>query len=220
MQSLLDGLLEPQSEDRITSAEGLDIISGRAQVRTRKPRPSRAAALAAGDTQMQRQLLQTPGRGQIVRKPAGTRVLLTRTPTKLDIEIPPEGLSGSSIGGGMFAIVWNAFVAFWTFSALASGGLLFALFSAPFWFAGYQLASSSLSGALLKERFAIGRNKFRLSQELAMLQDGAAKFLGNKAKTSEGGVVDLSGARIITTVVVNGVPQTAIELVEGVNKYR
>lgn len=155
-----------------------------------------------------------------VRKPAGTRVELNKTAQRLDIEIPPEGLSGSSVGGGLFAVVWNAFVAFWTMSALASGGLLFALFSAPFWFAGYQLASSSLSGALLKERFAIGKSKFRLSQELAMLQDGAAKFLGSGAKTVEGNAADLSGARIITTVVVNGVPKTAIEVVEGVNKYK
>jgi hypothetical protein len=51
-----------------------------------------------------------------------------------------------------------------TISAIASGGILFALFSAPFWFAGYQLAGQAFAGALMHERFAIGRNKWRIAQ--------------------------------------------------------
>jgi hypothetical protein len=51
-----------------------------------------------------------------------------------------------------------------TISAIASGGILFALFSAPFWFAGYQLAGQAFAGALMHERFAVGRNKWRLAQ--------------------------------------------------------
>jgi hypothetical protein len=99
-----------------------------------------------------------------VKKPAGSRVELTNTSGRLDIEIPPQGLSGANIGTGLFAVAWNAFVAFWTVSALAGGGILFALFSAPFWYAGVQLAGQALGGALLRERFAIGRQKFRIAQ--------------------------------------------------------
>jgi hypothetical protein len=99
-----------------------------------------------------------------VKKPAGSRVQLTNTSGRLDIEIPPQGLSGANIGTGLFAVAWNAFVAFWTVSALAGGGILFALFSAPFWYAGVQLAGQALGGALLRERFAIGRQKFRIAQ--------------------------------------------------------
>jgi hypothetical protein len=44
------------------------------------------------------------------------------------------------VATGAFAIAWNSFVAFWTISAVAGGGLLFGLFSLPFWAAGYQLA--------------------------------------------------------------------------------
>ena len=47
--------------------------------------------------------------------------------------------SSSSVATGTFAIAWNAFVAFWTISALAGGGVLFALFSLPFWAAGASL---------------------------------------------------------------------------------
>lgn len=106
-------------------------------------------------------------------------------------------------------------------SAIASGGILFALFSAPFWFAGYQLAGQAFAGALTHERFAIGRNKWRISQELAVLKDGSAKFSGGgKAKQLEGQTEDLTGARLVTTMIVNGVPRTAIEVVEGVRKFR
>ena len=48
--------------------------------------------------------------------------------------------SSDSVATGAFAIAWNSFVAFWTISAVAGGGLLFGLFSLPFWAAGYQLA--------------------------------------------------------------------------------
>jgi hypothetical protein len=48
-----------------------------------------------------------------VRKPAGSRVQLTASGGKLDIDIPPEGLSTNNIGTGIFAVAWNAFVAFW-----------------------------------------------------------------------------------------------------------
>lgn len=52
-----------------------------------------------------------------VRKPAGSRVTLESSGGKLDIDIPPQRLSSSNIGTGLFALAWNAFVAFWTVRA-------------------------------------------------------------------------------------------------------
>ncbi|KAF6262994.1 kinase-like domain-containing protein [Scenedesmus sp. NREL 46B-D3] len=221
---LLDGLLEPLAEDRLTPQEALDVASGKAGKR-------RKQAAAAAAQHKRRALQQQPIRvawpakmpTNPVRKPAGSRVQLTATAGKLDIDIPPEGLSGNNIGTGIFAVAWNAFVAFWTFSAIASGGILFALFSAPFWFAGYQLAGQAFAGALMHERFAIGRNKWRISQELAMIKNGVARFSGGgsgSSKQQEGDSSDLTGARVVTTMIVNGVPRTAIEVVEGVRKFR
>ncbi len=46
---------------------------------------------------------------------------------------PNQGFTTDTAFTGVFAVAWNAFVAFWTVGALASGGILFALFSAPFW---------------------------------------------------------------------------------------
>lgn len=60
-------------------------------------------------------------------------------------------------------------------------------------------------------------------QELAVFKDGAAKFQGSGSSSSkqvEGETSDLTGARLVTTMIVNGVPRTAIEVVEGVRKFR
>eukprot|EP00879_Flechtneria_rotunda_P010283 GHRR01010750.1.p1 GENE.GHRR01010750.1~~GHRR01010750.1.p1 ORF type:complete len:629 (+),score=211.09 GHRR01010750.1:70-1956(+) len=228
---LLDGLLEPLAEDRFTPQEALDVAAGRSSHSKRSRQQTAAAAPQGTRPQAVARLpdgsLYRPAAmpGSPVRKPAGSRVLLTSTPGKLDIEIPPQGLSSSNIGTGLFALAWNAFVAFWTVSAIASGGILFALFSAPFWFAGVQLASQAFGGALMKERFALGRNRWRLSQELAVLKGGKARFSddysrNSNARQQEGDVSDLTGTRVITTMIVNGVPRTAIEVVEGVRKFR
>lgn len=66
---------------------------------------------------------------------------------------PPVGVSVST---GAFALVWNAFVAFWTVSALAGGGVLFALFSIPFWLAGGQLIKSTVASSFLRRGAAAG----------------------------------------------------------------
>lgn len=117
--------------------------------------------------------------GVSVSKPAGTRVELERGPTRLDIMIPPKGLDLNTGFTGAFALAWNAFVAAWTVGALASGGILFALFSLPFWFAGVQIGRQALVGALMRERFAFGSSRFRIAQELALLGgDGTTSFSG------------------------------------------
>lgn len=56
-----------------------------------------------------------------------------------------------------------------------------------------------------------------------MFKDGATRFSGSgssSSKQQEGDVLDLTGARMVTTMIVNGVPRTAIEVVEGVRKFR
>jgi hypothetical protein len=60
-------------------------------------------------------------------------------------------------------------------------------------------------------------------QELAMFKDGVARFKGagsSSSKQQEGDSSDLTGARVVTTMIVNGVPRTAVEVVEGVRKFR
>ncbi len=62
----------------------------------------------------------------------------------------PLAVAGNSLSTGAFALAWNGFVAFWTISALAGGGILFALFSIPFWLAGGSLLKSAVAGQLLR----------------------------------------------------------------------
>jgi hypothetical protein len=64
-----------------------------------------------------------------VRRPAGSRVVLESSGGRLDIDIPPQPLGSANIGTGLFALAWNAFVAFWTVrhcwkSRAAGGGVL------------------------------------------------------------------------------------------------
>lgn len=129
LSELLDGLLEPVAEDRASAQEAIDVATGRAAQRRKR------AAAAAPSQQSKQQQQQQEGRmvrmpdGSVVRvmgaggaamarplprsvrKPAGTRVVIDRSAGRLDVEIPPDGLSGNSVGTGIFALVWNAFVA-------------------------------------------------------------------------------------------------------------
>jgi len=119
---LLDGLLEPVAEDRLTAQEAIDIATGKAAKR-RKSAVSAAAASQGSAAQRTVQMsdgsvVRVMGGGGAarpmmmgVKKPAGTRVQLERSTNRLDIEIPPEGLNGGSVGTGLFAVAWNAFVA-------------------------------------------------------------------------------------------------------------
>lgn len=222
---VLDGLLEPLVEDRMSGSEALAVLQGQ-----EVPKPSlssfakkrRSKGLSRVDDEMSRRGLIASGSAP---KPQGTRVILERSTNRLDFCIPAKGLGMDTAFTGAFAIAWNSFVAIWTVGALSSGGILFALFSLPFWLAGAQLGKQAVVGALMRERFAIGPNKFRLGQELALL-DGSgtrASFGEGSAlneKVAEGSTSDLRGAKVATTMVVNDSPQTAIEVLEGVNKYR
>ncbi|KAG2493916.1 hypothetical protein HYH03_007852 [Edaphochlamys debaryana] len=234
LAALLDGLLEPLAEDRLTAEEAQRVLQGKPLSSSRDKATSGFAARKAlrrapppPPQSVEEAFLQqmaAASRAPAVRvgRPAGTRVQLSSSDSRLDIEIPPRGFTADSAFTGAFAVAWNAFVAIWTFSALASGGILFALFSAPFWLAGAQLAKGALGGALTRERLAIGPRRWRLGQQLAVLGDGGkADFLeGQNEKLQEGLTTELTAARVVTTAFINGVPQTCIEILAGVNRFR
>lgn len=152
------------------------------------------------------------------RQPVGSRAIVKRSGTKLSVEIPPAKLGTDQAYKGAFAIAWNAFVAFWTVGALAGGGILFALFSLPFWFAGVTLGKSALAGSLIKENIEIGQQKWRISQHLPFVKAGKPKWSAG-GKELEGRTRDLQGASMVTAALVNGEPQTHIRLTEGVRQH-
>ncbi|MEA5576489.1 serine/threonine-protein kinase, partial [Anabaena sp. UHCC 0451] len=77
-----------------------------------------------------------------VGKPAGSKIQLTKNEDTLEIIIPPVGFQPSMVFLSLFAIAWNSFILFWTIGALAAPfpiNVPFALFSLPFWGAGFSM---------------------------------------------------------------------------------
>ncbi|GFH10437.1 protein kinase domain-containing protein, partial [Haematococcus lacustris] len=250
---LLDGLLEPVAEDRLTAEQAIDLLNGRALYT--RPVPSKVRSQASGAA-----LDTAPA-----RKPAG-KSGYSRHPRANPKPLRRYHTSQGPVG------------------ALAGGGVLFALFSAPFWFAGVKLGKQALGAALLRERLSLSRSTFSLSQELATLNSDKqqAQFTGELSRGSRGGAVpasplptppchcticthsshvqrdgachkdedkddkgdvenagavhggaegrnqkgvcgetaDLLGARVATTMIVNGSPVTVVEVLEGVRVHR
>jgi serine/threonine protein kinase len=87
-----------------------------------------------------------------IQKPAGSRVILQKSPEQIQIILPPEGFTPKLIMLGAFAIGWNSFLLVWTGGAsLIPSGIswFFLLFSLPFWVAGLGMIAGilySLSG--------------------------------------------------------------------------
>ena len=79
----------------------------------------------------------------VVGKPDGSKIQLTKNWDSLEIIVPPAGFNPSIVFTGLFAIVWNSFIFFWTIGALSAPfpvNIPFALFSLPFWGAGFVMA--------------------------------------------------------------------------------
>ncbi|KAL4458937.1 hypothetical protein ABPG75_013802 [Micractinium tetrahymenae] len=210
LEAVLEGLLEPVPEDRMPTEDALAILKG-------QPRPARSAegALAPAGG------YSSPKASINRRRPAGSRITVKKRGPRLEIDIPPSGLSSDSVATGAFAIAWNSFVAFWTISAVAGGGLLFGLFSLPFWAAGWQLAKQAFGRQFIRERLVINLKSWKIEQQLALLRKGGAEWSEDAGQTKEmaGRAADLQGADIEVPLVVNGQPQYQLVLQEGINRY-
>lgn len=176
------------------------------------------------------QLLR-PWRPKKRAQPAGARSIIKRRgPKNIEIDIPASGLFGkqrflsSSVllgvdfGLGTFAIAWNAFVLFWSYSAIVSshlskiefekllfvGGFLPLLFSIPFWYAGAEITKLSVANCLTHQNLRITPRKFYMTKELSFLKrirsdknDEAVSESSRKAKKQiEGKTSDLSRAQV------------------------
>ncbi|BDI17329.1 serine/threonine protein kinase [Nostoc cf. commune SO-36] len=112
----LKWMIEPSLERRLSSA-------GAALAALEKPQPTNLPTL-------------------VVSKPDGSKIQLTKNADSLEIIVPPTGFDPSIVFTGLFAIVWNSFILFWTIGALSAPfpfNIPFALFSLPFWGAGLMM---------------------------------------------------------------------------------
>ncbi len=113
----LKWMIEPSLEQRLSSAE-------QAIAALEKPQPTTNLPTL------------------FVGKPDGSKIQLNKNGDSLEIIVPPAGFDPSIVFTGLFAIVWNSFILFWTIGVLSAPfpvNIPFALFSLPFWGAGFMM---------------------------------------------------------------------------------
>eukprot|EP00198_Chlamydomonas_reinhardtii_P000872 XP_001690207.1 predicted protein [Chlamydomonas reinhardtii] len=207
-----------------------------------------------------------------VSKPAGTRVELERTRTRLDVVIPPRGALGGALTRERFAVGPNkwrlgqqlavfgqdgksadfldgqnerltlkvaggeqerAGVCPRAFSARSSTALLAApaVIDTPSYSPHYlyriALSSPARTARCLsctERTVPPTRNPpplYASTHSLCLHRVVSLDIASQRAAwVQEGSTRDLSGARVVTTAFINGVPQTAIEVLAGVNRHR
>jgi serine/threonine protein kinase len=104
-----------------------------------------------------------------VGKPADSKIQLIKDGDSLEIVIPPVGLRASIVSTGLFAIAWNSFILFWTIGALSAPfpiNIPFALFSLPFWGAGYFMAHNFLFSLFGSIRLTLNREQITSTRKL------------------------------------------------------
>ena len=115
---VLDGLLEPSSEQRLSSEKAIEAVLSR-----------KTAVL--------------PKKGKKASLPYGTKIKkIQRDPHRIRLHIPGKFNFMSLFMMG-FSTFWLAFITVWTIGA-ASGSIIFALFSIPFWIVGIGMFSAAL----------------------------------------------------------------------------
>jgi serine/threonine protein kinase len=117
------------------------------------------------------QLRSTPA--LVLGKPAGSKVQLTKNWDSLEIIVPPVGFHPSILFTGLFAIAWNSFILFWTIGALSAPfpvNIPFALFSLPFWGAGFFMVYTFLFHLFGRIRLRLNQEQIALTWELFTFQ--------------------------------------------------
>ncbi|MEH1865487.1 MAG: serine/threonine-protein kinase [Nostoc sp.] len=105
----------------------------------------------------------------VVGKPDGSKIQLTKNGDSLEIIIPPAGFDPAIVFTGLFAIVWNSFILFWTIGALSIPfpvNIPFALFSLPFWGAGFLMVYKLLFHLFGRICLRLNAEQITLSWEL------------------------------------------------------
>ena len=210
LKAAVAGLLETIPEDRLDANKAIDIL------RSKTISLGRVGGSRFGRTSSIQQ-------SNSIRKPVGTKVVVQQSEDSLTIYIPPASFDSNSISNSIFALVWNGFVGAWTVSAFASGGILFGLFSIPFWMAGATLAKTAIGRQFVYEKLVIGSATWKLEKKLALLSrspdrpnDVVPNWTEGSKKQQIGYTSDLSSAEISISGYVNGIPQTKLIIKHGI----
>jgi len=104
-----------------------------------------------------------------VSKPPDSKIKLTKNRDSLEILIPSVGFHSSIILSGVFAIAWNSFIFAWTIGALLAPfpvNIPFALFSLPFWGAGFSMMYKILFPLFGRIRLRLDPQQITFTNEL------------------------------------------------------
>lgn len=106
----------------------------------------------------------------LIRKPSGSKILLTKDDNYLEILMPRKGVGTEVVSLTLFAIAWNSFLVMWTgvavFSVPFGINIFFALFSLPFWGAGINLAWLILSTVFRRVRLCVNQQQIWQTSEI------------------------------------------------------
>ncbi|MEH1870316.1 serine/threonine protein kinase [Nostoc sp.] len=105
----------------------------------------------------------------VIRKPDGSKIQLTKNWDSLEIIIPPAGFHPSIVFTGLFAIAWNSFILLWTISIVWASfpvNIPFALFSLPFWSAGFMMMYKFIFNLFGRICLRLNAEQIALSWEL------------------------------------------------------
>lgn len=104
----------------------------------------------------------------LVHQPAHSKVVLTKTASSLEIVLPPAAATATG-NMGIYAIVWNSLILFFTGGVLMAPlpiNLVFSLFLLPFWAAGFSMAGGVLFGVWGRVRLTLDAQQIRQDYEI------------------------------------------------------
>mmetsp|Transcript_1857 Transcript_1857/g.4857 ORF Transcript_1857/g.4857 Transcript_1857/m.4857 type:complete len:628 (-) Transcript_1857:125-2008(-) len=193
LAQLLNGLLEPVPEDRLTAKAAMSALAGH---RPKRQVKRKWLSLLDG---VPRRLLPTL---EPVGRPMGARATVFRRGTTWTgmttvIEVPPSELAAETAAGSTLAVTWNLWVGYWTLRAVTQGGILYAAFSVPFWVVGVMLFRSSVGRFLARSRLEIGPERWRIVKEMAVLRRGRLSWDDCVTEEVGGSTRDLSMAKVV-----------------------
>lgn len=141
LAAVLDSWLDPDADHRALS-------------------PREAAAMLRGETKApagrSRAGNPSPAPSPL---PSDSSVTMEEREDGIRVVIPPAGLSrGKSGMRGGFALVWLAFIAFWTFMVLRMRApVFFPMFSIPFWLVGIFMVKKTVLPSFVTTELSLGR---------------------------------------------------------------
>lgn len=122
----------------------------------------------------------------------------------LQIELPSSGVDSNVFFSGAFSAMWFSAIAPATLGML-SGGVLPALFMAPFWLAGGVIAKTAIVDPFVSSKLTIG-------DFLWTIEKTYYRRIGKLTTTKEGSTDSMKGSSVEVGLVVNNVPRYELRL--------